>query len=81
MKKMEEKLAINGGMPVRSEPYPKHTTMIDKKEEQLVIELLRDGELSGFSGRPGDRFLGGKYVKENGAEGKRNFWGEACYLI
>ena len=31
MKKMEEKLAINGGMPVRSEPYPKHTTMIDKK--------------------------------------------------
>ena len=64
MKKMEEKLAINGGMPVRSEPYPKHTTMIDKKEEQLVIELLRDGELSGFSGRPGDRFLGGKYVKE-----------------
>ena len=45
---MEEKLAINGGMPVRSEPYPKHTTMIDKKEEQLVIELLRDGELSVF---------------------------------
>ena len=58
------KVSTNGGMPVRSEPYPKHTTMIDKKEEQLVIELLRDGELSGFSGRPGDRFLGGKYVKE-----------------
>lgn len=57
------KLALFGGKPVRSTPYPKHTTKIDEKEEELVLELLRDGELSGFSGRPGDRFLGGKYVK------------------
>lgn len=58
------KLAILGGEPVRKKPYPIHTTIIDDKEEKAVIEVLRGGHLSGFSARPGDRFLGGEKVRK-----------------
>lgn len=57
-------LALLGGVPVRPSPYPTHTTIIDNAEEQAVIEVLRGGHLSGFSGRPGERFLGGLKVRE-----------------
>ena len=62
-KNKRDSLAINGGEKIRNIPYPKHSTMINHLEEENVLDLLRDGELSGFSARPGDRFLGGKYVK------------------
>tara|TARA_Y100001935_G_scaffold207685_1_gene177006 strand:+ start:10687 stop:11976 length:1290 start_codon:yes stop_codon:yes gene_type:complete len=62
-KNKRDLLAINGGEKIRNIPYPKHSTMINHLEEENVLDLLRDGELSGFSARPGDRFLGGKYVK------------------
>jgi perosamine synthetase len=55
--------ALLGGTPVRSKPFPKHTTMLDEAEKSLVLEVLNDGELSGFSGRPGPRFLGGPFVQ------------------
>jgi len=58
------KLALFGGDPIRKIPYPVHTTIIDDSEEKAVIEVLRGGHLSGFSARPGDRFLGGEKVKE-----------------
>lgn len=61
---MNKKLAILGGKPVRKEPYPVHTTIIDNEEERAVIEVLRSGHLSGFSARPGERFLGGPKVRE-----------------
>jgi perosamine synthetase len=61
---MENKLALLGGDPIRKEPYPIHTTLIDGAEEQEVLEVLRSGHLSGFSARPGERFLGGPKVKE-----------------
>jgi len=61
---MTETLAIFGGNPVRKEPYPIHTTMIDAAEEQEVLEVLRSGHLSGFSARPGERFLGGPKVRQ-----------------
>lgn len=57
------KLAINGGEAIRKSPYPEHTTMIDSDEENAVIEVLRSQHLSGFSARPGERFLGGKSVQ------------------
>jgi dTDP-4-amino-4,6-dideoxygalactose transaminase len=60
----EETLAINGGDPLRKEPYPIHTTKIDQKEIDLVVDVLNQGHLSGFSARPGERFLGGKRVIE-----------------
>ncbi len=57
------KLALFGGESVRKAPYPIHTTMIDSEEEREVLEVLRKGHLSGFSARPGDRFLGGAKVR------------------
>lgn len=57
-------LAINGGKPVRDKPYPIHTTIVDSAEEKELIEVIRKGHLSGFSARPGDRFLGGEKVIE-----------------
>lgn len=58
------KLAFFGGEPIRKNPYPIHTTIIDDAEEKAVISVLRGGHLSGFSARPGDRFLGGEKVRE-----------------
>ncbi len=57
-------LALLGGPAVRTAPFPKHTTMIGEEEKRLVLEVLEDGELSGFSGRAGSRFLGGPRVQE-----------------
>ena len=58
------KLALFGGEPIRKIPYPIHTTIIDDAEEKAVIEVLRGGHLSGFSARPGVRFLGGEKVRQ-----------------
>ena len=60
----DKRLAILGGEPVRKKKYPKHTTCINDDEKKEILEVLVDGELSGFSGRIGDRFLGGKKVKQ-----------------
>jgi hypothetical protein len=60
---MSNQLAILGGNPIRSLPYPVHSTIIDKDEEKAVIDVLRSNHLSGFSARPGDRFLGGKNIR------------------
>lgn len=57
-------LALFGGTPVRSASFPKHTTMLDEAEKQAVLDVLEDGELSGFSGRPGPRFFGGRCVQQ-----------------
>lgn len=61
---MDTKLALFGGDPVRTQLYPQHTTLIDDAEEREVIAVLRGGHLSGFSGRAGERFLGGPKVRE-----------------
>ena len=61
---MSRELAILGGEPTRKEPYSIHTTIMNREEEKEVIEVLRSGHLSGFSARPGDRFLGGPKVKD-----------------
>jgi dTDP-4-amino-4,6-dideoxygalactose transaminase len=60
---MKNRLALFGGEAVRTEPYSIHSTMIDASEEQEVLEVLRGGHLSGFSARPGERFLGGPKVR------------------
>ena len=70
---MSDQLAILGGEPVRKEPYPVHSTMIDDAEEREVIEVLRGGHLSGFSGTHTDRFLGGEKVKKFEKEFARRF--------
>ena len=59
----KQRPALLGGEPVRSTPYPKHTTNLNDEEKQEILDVIDDGELSGFSGRSGDRFLGGAKVK------------------
>ncbi len=61
---MTDELAFFDGDPIRTLPYPVHTTIIDEKEEKAILEVLKGNHLSGFSARPGDRFLGGPYVKK-----------------
>jgi dTDP-4-amino-4,6-dideoxygalactose transaminase len=61
---MTENAALLGGPAVRTKPYPSHSTMMGAAEEQEVLEVLRSGHLSGFSARPGERFLGGPKVQK-----------------
>ena len=54
---MSERLAINGGAPVRSTPYPEWPQH-DEREIQAVTEVVRSGEWGGFPepGRNAGRF-------------------------
>ena len=70
---MNDELAILGGEPIRNKAYSEHTTMIDSEEEDAVIGILRSQHLSGFSARPGERFLGGKAVQ--------SFEGSLCEIF
>ena len=57
------KLAINGGTPLRIEPFPKHP-IIGKEERDQVLEVLDSGNISTFIASPGKNFLGGKKIRE-----------------
>tara|TARA_B100000686_G_scaffold350972_1_gene448395 strand:- start:828 stop:2162 length:1335 start_codon:yes stop_codon:yes gene_type:complete len=57
------KLSILGGTPVRNKPYPLHSTLIGEEEVAAVVKVLETEHLSGFSARPGERFLGGTSVR------------------
>lgn len=54
-------LALLGGRPVRTRPYPPHNT-IGEEEKKSVLEVLDSGLLSGFSARGDAEFLGGPKV-------------------
>ena len=60
---MSNTLSILGGERVRKTAYPIHTTILDDAEEKEFVAVLRGGHLSGFSARPGERFLGGPKVR------------------
>ena len=55
------KLAINGGKPIRNKPFNKYN-LIDDKEINSTIKVLKSGVLSGFMGGYNSGFLGGKEV-------------------
>jgi len=55
-------LAINGGLPVRSTPFPTYTT-ISTEEKRAVMEVLDDGVLSQFLGTWSPDFFGGPRVQ------------------
>ena len=57
------KLALLGGTPIRTKPFPPSITTGDE-EVEAGIKVLKSGLLSGFVGSPSDEFFGGKYVKE-----------------
>ncbi|MBM3946873.1 MAG: DegT/DnrJ/EryC1/StrS family aminotransferase, partial [SAR202 cluster bacterium] len=57
------KLAIRGGTPVRSQPFPSYRT-IGEEEKLAVMEVMDRGVLSQFQGEDGPNFLGGPKVRE-----------------
>jgi dTDP-4-amino-4,6-dideoxygalactose transaminase len=58
-----EKLALSGGTPVRTAPFPS-TITTGKEELAAVTKVLKSGLLSGFIGSPGKEFFGGPVVRE-----------------
>lgn len=56
------KLALAGGSPVRSRPFPAHQT-IGPEERGAVLEVMESGVLSGFLGSWGEEFYGGPRVR------------------
>ncbi|OGZ75261.1 MAG: hypothetical protein A3G45_03280 [Candidatus Staskawiczbacteria bacterium RIFCSPLOWO2_12_FULL_37_15] len=58
-----QKLALLGGKPVSKKPLPQYNS-IGKEEKRAAMKVMREKNLSGFVGRAGKYFLGGKYVKE-----------------
>jgi len=57
------KLAINGGTPVRTVPFPKYRT-IGEEEKRAVMEVLDSGVLSSFLGTWSADFHGGFRVRK-----------------
>lgn len=60
---MSEGLALLGGNPVRSKPFPSHP-VIGGAEKKAVLDVLDSGKLSAFIAAPGEHFNGGRKVKE-----------------
>jgi dTDP-4-amino-4,6-dideoxygalactose transaminase len=60
---MSEELALLGGNPVRSKPFPRHP-VIGTAEKKAVLDVLDSGELSTFIAVPGEYFNGGRKIKE-----------------
>ena len=60
---MKAKLALLGGIPVRSNDFPPYNT-ISETEIKAAVDVLETGMLSGFVANPGPDFLGGKWVLE-----------------
>jgi perosamine synthetase len=56
-------LALLGGKPVRSTPFPRHP-IVGPEEKAAVAEVMDSTELSGFIASQGPNFLGGRKVRE-----------------
>ncbi len=65
-------LAINGGLPVRSKPFPAYK-VIGQAEKDAAIRVLDSGVLSRFLGAWHDDFFGGPEVQAFEAE-----WASLC---
>jgi len=60
---MSAGLALLGGNPVRSRPFPPHPVIGDA-EKEAVLDVLDNGKLSTFIAAPGEYFNGGRKIKE-----------------
>jgi dTDP-4-amino-4,6-dideoxygalactose transaminase len=58
-----KKLALFGGEPILKKPLPLYNSL-GREEERAARNVVKEKILSGFVGRAGEHFLGGKYVKE-----------------
>jgi len=66
------KLAIHGGTPVRTKPFPSQNT-IDDNEINAVIEIMKGGRLSGYRANWGKEFWGGAAIQKLEEEWKKKF--------
>jgi len=57
------KLALHGGKKIREKDFAPQQDF-GEEENKLVLEVLESKELSGFLASPGEKFLGGKKVRE-----------------
>lgn len=55
-------LAIHGGAPVRTTPFPQ-TITTDGADLDAAVAVIKSGALSGFVGGPSPEFFGGKVVQ------------------
>lgn len=62
-RKLDPRLAIHGGEPVRKRPFAPHP-VLGPEERRGVLSVLKTGQLSGFVAKPGDAFLGGAQVRQ-----------------
>lgn len=60
---MQADVAIFGGTPVRTRPFPPYP-LIGEEEKRAVMEVLESGRLSTFAASTGQEFLGGKKIRE-----------------
>jgi dTDP-4-amino-4,6-dideoxygalactose transaminase len=60
---MRNNLALLGGEKVRKTPFV-FNAVLGEEEKSNVEEVLESGKLSGFIGKAGPDFFGGKYVKK-----------------
>lgn len=58
----KSELALFGGAPVRSTPFPRYNTM-GEEEREAVLRVIDSGELSRFMGAWTDGFYGGREVR------------------
>ncbi|MBW2030716.1 MAG: DegT/DnrJ/EryC1/StrS family aminotransferase [Deltaproteobacteria bacterium] len=58
----DKQLALMGGRPLNSKPFPEYNT-IGREEREAVLRVLESGRLSDFVATPGDLFWGGKRVR------------------
>lgn len=58
---MKEKLAINGGTPIRKKLFPQYR-VIGREETKAAIKVLKSGMLSKYLGSWGSHFNGGEEV-------------------
>jgi len=56
------RLAINGGTPIRTKPFPSQITT-GEEEAQAAAAVIRSGRLSHFRGSWNENFYGGEQIK------------------
>ncbi len=55
-------LAIKGGKPIRTKPFPAQVST-DDAERQAVLRVLDDGRLTGYQANWSDNFYGGREIR------------------
>ena len=66
------KLAINGGTPIRTKPFPSQNTM-DHHEMNAVQDIMKKGRLSGYRASWNREFWGGPAIQKLETEWKEKF--------